>query len=139
MTGDAPFRDRSKRELYRKILTEKVAFPKYLSPAAVSLIKGLLERNVDRRLGCGRSTMFETKGIPALKAHAFFRGLDWDALARRAVPARTLISALRSAERAWTDPRRPLHGSRQARQRSGAGAGPDAGAGADRRMRDRGL
>jgi len=87
MTGDAPFRDRNKRELYRKILTEKVTFPRYLSPAAVSLLKGLLERNVDKRLGCGRSTRFETRGVAALKNHAFFRGLDWAALERRAVPA----------------------------------------------------
>ena len=81
MTGDPPFRDRSRRELYRKILNARLVFPKHLSPAAVSLLKGLLERRIDRRLGCG------TNGVAALKAHVFFAGLDWSALARRAVPA----------------------------------------------------
>ena len=71
MKGDAPFRDKSKKELYRKILTEKPTYPKYLSPQAVSLLKGLLERNVDKRLGCGKSYMFEIKGITALKNHIF--------------------------------------------------------------------
>lgn len=81
MTGDPPFRDRSRRELYRKILHARLVFPKHLSPAAVSLLKGLLERRIDRRLGCG------PHGVAALKAHIFFAGLDWSALARRAVPA----------------------------------------------------
>jgi serine/threonine protein kinase len=85
MTGDAPFRDKSKKELYRKILSEKPTYPQYLSPTAVSLLKGLLERNVDKRLGCGKSNMFEVKGITALKNHAFFKGLDWAALERREV------------------------------------------------------
>jgi hypothetical protein len=44
IAGEAPFRDKSKKALYRRILGDKVVFPRFLSAAAVSLIKGLLER-----------------------------------------------------------------------------------------------
>ena len=55
LTGEAPFYDKARKELYRKIMgqTGRLTFPKFMSPAAVSLIKALLERNVDKRLGCG--------------------------------------------------------------------------------------
>ena len=46
LTGDAPFRDKNRKELYKKILQEKVTYPSYLSSTSVSLLKGLLERNV---------------------------------------------------------------------------------------------
>ena len=51
LAGSPPFRDRNRKELYRKILSEKLSFPRFLSPNAVSLIRGLLERNVEKRLG----------------------------------------------------------------------------------------
>ena len=55
------------------MLCSQVTFPKYLSPTSCSLLKGLLERNVDKRLGCGKSTMYQVRGVAALKQHAFFK------------------------------------------------------------------
>jgi serine/threonine protein kinase len=52
--GHPPFRDKNRRELYRKILSAKLTFPSFLSPAAVSLLRGLLDRNVEKRLGACR-------------------------------------------------------------------------------------
>ena len=49
--GGAPFRDKNRRELYRKILGAKLTFPSFLSASAVGLVRGLLERNVEKRLG----------------------------------------------------------------------------------------
>lgn len=51
----------------------QLQLPKWLSSEAHSLIKSLLERNVSKRLGGGKSSMFVVRGIPALKAHAFFK------------------------------------------------------------------
>jgi p70 ribosomal S6 kinase len=51
---------------------------------AHSLLKGLLERNVQKRLGSTKSTMFEVGGVAALKAHRFFKGIiHWQLLARK--------------------------------------------------------
>ncbi len=45
------------------------------------LIKKLLVKNPAQRLGMGRS------GATAVKAHPWFQGFDWNALARREMPA----------------------------------------------------
>lgn len=47
------------------------------------MLKGLLERNVQKRLGAARSTMFEVGGVSALKAHRFFNKIDWQLLVRK--------------------------------------------------------
>ena len=86
LTGAPPFRDRNRKELYRKILHERATLPQYLAPASHAFIRALLERNPEKRLGCGRSTMFETRGIAAVKAHPFFAGIDWLLLDERRLP-----------------------------------------------------
>jgi protein kinase X len=45
------------------------------------LIHRLLQKDVTKRLGCLRG------GAGDIKAHRFFRGLDWDALLRKELPA----------------------------------------------------
>ena len=45
------------------------------------LISRLLVKDVTKRLGCMRG------GARDVKAHRFFRGLDWGLLARRELPA----------------------------------------------------
>lgn len=41
----------------------------------------MLERDVSKRLGASKSTMFRIGGTSALKSHSFFASLDWIALA----------------------------------------------------------
>ena len=76
-TGNAPFRDKSRKKLHEKILHRKPVFPTYLSGNTVSFLKMLLQRNPEQRLGSQKSTMFEVKGVTALKNHRFFDGTDW--------------------------------------------------------------
>jgi hypothetical protein len=78
MVGNPPFRDKNRKELYRKILHDKPPFPTWLSSTACGFIRALLEKTVDKRLGCG--------GIKALKSHPFFAGLDWRKLEQRQLP-----------------------------------------------------
>ncbi|TYZ60150.1 hypothetical protein PybrP1_003117 [[Pythium] brassicae (nom. inval.)] len=59
------------------------ALPKWLSSDTHSILKQLLERTVDKRLGSGKSTMFQVKGVQAIKKHAFFRDIDWHLLAQK--------------------------------------------------------
>ncbi|KAG7395548.1 hypothetical protein PHYBOEH_003637 [Phytophthora boehmeriae] len=62
-----------------------LTLPKWLGPETHSILKQLLERNVDKRLGSGKSTMFQVKGVQAIKKHAFFKGIDWHLLEEKKV------------------------------------------------------
>jgi len=46
-------------------------------------MRGLLERNVQKRLGGQKSSMFEIGGVAALKQHKFFRTIDWHLLVKK--------------------------------------------------------
>ena len=52
----------------------------HASAVAHLLLKGLLEKDVNKRLGAAKGTMFSIGGVTALKQHAFFEGIDWQAL-----------------------------------------------------------
>ena len=87
LTGKPPFSHRETKELHRKILTEKVKWPQFIGPAAIKVLRGLLERQVPKRLGAVKATMFEVGGVSALKNHFFFSNIEWQPLSRRECPA----------------------------------------------------
>ncbi|EQC25987.1 AGC protein kinase, variant [Saprolegnia diclina VS20] len=83
VTGYPPFRHNNRKKLLEKILQEKLKLPKWLSPETHSILKQLLERNVEKRLGSGKSTMFQVRGVAAIKKHPFFKDIDWGLLERK--------------------------------------------------------
>ena len=83
LSGRPPFQGKSVKDLDHKILTGKLILPSMLTSASHSLLKGLLERDVNKRLGASKSCMFEVAGVMALKEHDFFAGLDWQRLSQR--------------------------------------------------------
>jgi serine/threonine protein kinase len=86
LEGDPPFRSKlGAKDLFRKIMTEKVKMPDGSSSAAHKLLKGFLNRNPHQRWGVTKSTMFEVGGVSAVQQAAFFQGLDWDKLERKEV------------------------------------------------------
>ncbi|CAI5747315.1 unnamed protein product [Peronospora destructor] len=85
VTGYPPFRHKNRKKLHHKILNDKLSLPKWLGPDTHSILKQLLERNVDKRLGSGKSTMFQVKGVQAIKKHAFFKGIDWGLLEQKKI------------------------------------------------------
>ncbi|KAI9912825.1 hypothetical protein PsorP6_005577 [Peronosclerospora sorghi] len=85
VTGYPPFRHKNRKKLHHKILNEKLSLPQWLGPDTHSILKQLLERNVEKRLGSGKSSMFQVKGVQAIKKHAFFKGLDWGLLQQKKV------------------------------------------------------
>ncbi|RHY57322.1 hypothetical protein DYB38_001554 [Aphanomyces astaci] len=85
VTGYPPFRHNNRKKLLEKICTEKLSLPKFLHADTHSILKQLLERNVDKRLGAGKSTMFKVKGVAAIKQHPFFSRIDWGLLAQRKI------------------------------------------------------
>ena len=80
VTGDPPFISQDRRKLHLSIRQGRIRFPKFSTAPCNSVLKGLLTRDVDKRLGCSRTTMFKIGGVRALKDHGFFSGLSWDAL-----------------------------------------------------------
>ena len=60
--------------MYKKILESELRPPAFMSPAAVDLCSKLLVRDPALRLGYG--------GADELKAHPYFKGIDWVALER---------------------------------------------------------
>ncbi|KAG2941066.1 hypothetical protein PC117_g10342 [Phytophthora cactorum] len=86
LTGNPPFRSKNPADLHKKILSAKTQLPRWLSVEAHSLIKSLLERNVSKRLGGGKSSMFVVKGVQALKRHPFFKSVDWEKMETLRVP-----------------------------------------------------
>ncbi|PIA14185.1 kinase-like protein [Coemansia reversa NRRL 1564] len=84
--GRRPFRHKKNTDsLKHALLHDEIQFPivtdVQVSYECVSLMRGLLNKDPELRLGCG------PKGFAALKAHPFFAPINWPQLeAKRSVP-----------------------------------------------------
>lgn len=76
LAGQPPFEADNEDDLFESILHDDVLYPVWLSKDAVSILKGFMTKNPARRLGVAG-------GAPGIRAHAFFKDMDWDALAQR--------------------------------------------------------
>ncbi|XP_028983750.1 serine/threonine-protein kinase Sgk2b isoform X2 [Betta splendens] len=76
--GLPPFYSRSKAKMLDNILHAPLRLHCKVSPAARSLLRGLLERDVSKRLGGSRD-------LAELQEHPLFASLDWDDLLARKV------------------------------------------------------
>ncbi|XP_074028168.1 ribosomal protein S6 kinase alpha-5 isoform X2 [Leptinotarsa decemlineata] len=85
LTGASPFTVEGERnhqqEISRRILRTTPPIPDSLGADVADFIKQLLVKDPRKRLGGGEEDANE------LKRHSFFRGLDWDKLARKEIPA----------------------------------------------------
>lgn len=76
LTGLPPWYTRDRKQLYESIRAAPLTVPNYVSPLAVSVLKGLLERNPAKRLGGGPRDAAE------VMEHPWFAGIDWDKMKR---------------------------------------------------------
>lgn len=92
LAGEVPFTSKKgSKDLFRKIMQERVRMPDGASAAACKLLKGLLNRDAGKRFGAARGTMFQVGGVAGLKQIDFFKGLDWGMLERKEIdPPHTL-------------------------------------------------
>ncbi|GJN90776.1 hypothetical protein Rhopal_003790-T1 [Rhodotorula paludigena] len=78
--GWSPFYAEDTQQMYKLICFGKVKFPRgVIGEDGKQFVKGLLNRNPKHRLGAQRDAA-------ELKEHPFFSSIDWDLLAKRAVP-----------------------------------------------------
>lgn len=81
MAGQPPFEADNEDDLFESILHDDVLYPVWLSKEAVSILKGFMTKNPNRRLGCVVNQGCEA----AILAHPFFKDIDWVALENRKV------------------------------------------------------
>ena len=77
LVGNLPFIDTEPLKLFNKIIKGKIHFPKNINENAKSIIKHLLNEDMNKRLGCNKRGIFE------IIIHPFFKDFDWEALLHR--------------------------------------------------------
>ena len=80
LTGSPPFTGNNHTKIQQNILKQKLQLPYFLGPDAKDLLTRLLRKEPSKRLG-GTTT----KDLKTLKAHRFFRKIDWKKLEKREV------------------------------------------------------
>jgi p70 ribosomal S6 kinase len=80
LTGSLPFRGKNKPAIQKAICSHKLKMPTFLPGDVTSLIKTLLDRQQDKRLGAG------PEGTANVMKHAFFKTVDWTEISVRGVP-----------------------------------------------------
>ncbi|KAJ8673470.1 hypothetical protein QAD02_004732 [Eretmocerus hayati] len=81
MVGQPPFEAENEDDLFESILRDDVLYPVWLSDEAVSILKGFMTKNPQRRLGC----VAANGGEKAIRTHSFFQSIDWELLEARKV------------------------------------------------------
>uniref|UniRef100_A0A8C0XPA5 Serine/threonine-protein kinase N1 n=1 Tax=Castor canadensis TaxID=51338 RepID=A0A8C0XPA5_CASCN len=80
LVGESPFPGDDEEEVFDSIVNDEVRYPRFLSAEAIGVMRRLLRRNPERRLG---STERDAEDV---KKQPFFRTLGWDALLARRLP-----------------------------------------------------
>jgi len=76
LTGLPPFYSQDVQQMYFKIMHAKLDIGESLGEDTQSILRGLLERDANKRLG----------DAATIKAHPYFKGLDWEKLLRKEMP-----------------------------------------------------
>uniref|UniRef100_A0A4W4HQ82 protein kinase C n=1 Tax=Electrophorus electricus TaxID=8005 RepID=A0A4W4HQ82_ELEEL len=80
LVGESPFPGDDEEEVFDSIVNDEVRYPRFLSSEAIAIMRRLLRRNPERRLGSGEKDAEEVKKQP------FFRSMDWETLLQRKLP-----------------------------------------------------
>ena len=81
LAGIDPFSDEDPMNIYQKILSGKLYFPKDFDKSAKSLVKHILTADLTRRYGNLKN------GVNDIKQHRFFNEISWDGLYAKRVKA----------------------------------------------------
>ncbi|KAG5008421.1 hypothetical protein GLYMA_09G273600v4 [Glycine max] len=102
LTGKPPFCGGNRDKIQQKIVKDKIKLPAFLSSEAHSLLKGLLQKEPGRRLGCG------PRGVEEIKSHKWFKPINWRKLEAREIqpsfrPEVAGVQCVANFEKRWTD------------------------------------
>ncbi|XP_042873704.1 uncharacterized protein LOC122254191 isoform X2 [Penaeus japonicus] len=79
LVGESPFPGDDEEEVFDSIVNDEVRYPRFLSIEAVAIMRKLLRKHPDRRLGASE------KDAEDVKKQQFFRNVIWDDLLQRKV------------------------------------------------------
>uniref|UniRef100_A0A8D0BCN0 protein kinase C n=1 Tax=Salvator merianae TaxID=96440 RepID=A0A8D0BCN0_SALMN len=79
LVGESPFPGDDEEEVFDSIVNDEVRYPRFLSSEAIGIMRRLLRRNPERRLGSSERDAEDVKKQP------FFRSIDWEALLARKI------------------------------------------------------
>ncbi|XP_044125050.1 serine/threonine-protein kinase N3 isoform X1 [Bufo gargarizans] len=77
LVGECPFPGDDEEEVFDSIVNEEVRYPRFLAKEAINIIRKLLRKTPDRRLGAGVGDAEEIKTQP------FYQEMDWEVLYAR--------------------------------------------------------
>ncbi|XP_063618787.1 serine/threonine-protein kinase N [Cydia splendana] len=79
LVGESPFPGEDEGEVFDSIVNDEVRYPRTLSLEAIALMRRLLRKNPERRLGSSE------RDAEDVKRQAFFRNVNWEQLLLRKV------------------------------------------------------
>lgn len=79
LVGESPFPGDDEEEVFDSIVNDEVRYPRFLSLEAIAIMRRLLRKNPERRLGSSE------RDAEDVKKQAFFRNIQWEELLHRRV------------------------------------------------------
>jgi len=79
LVGESPFPGDDEEEVFDSIVNEEVRYPRFLSNEAVTIMRRLMRKNPEKRLGSSE------RDAEDVKKQAFFRTVNWDDLLMRRI------------------------------------------------------
>jgi len=80
LVGESPFPGDDEEEVFDSIVNDEVRYPRFLSLEAIAIMRRLLRKNPERRLGASE------RDAEDVKKQAFFRSVSWEDLLMRRIP-----------------------------------------------------
>jgi len=80
LVGESPFPGDDEEEVFDSIVNDEVRYPRFLSLEAIAIMRRLLRKNPERRLGASE------RDAEDVMKQAFFRNVSWEDLLMRRVP-----------------------------------------------------
>jgi len=79
LVGESPFPGDDEEEVFDSIVNDEVRYPRFLSLESIAIMRRLLRKNPDRRLGSSE------RDAEDVKKQAFFRNVFWEDLLMRKI------------------------------------------------------
>lgn len=82
LVGEPPFSGDDEEEIFDSIVNDEVRYPRFLSIESISIMRRLMRKNPEKRLGSGE------KDAEEVKMQRFFKHInfEWDRLLRKEIP-----------------------------------------------------
>ena len=96
LTGIPPFYCKDRDILFDAIINDEPEYPEYLSDEVIDLIKKLLIKNPDKRLG--------NNGADEIKKHIFFEGMNWEKLLNKKIKPPFIPRLKNAVDTRYIDP-----------------------------------